>query len=280
MRNITFDVKARIQIPIAEHPDIQSLYIFNMYRAGSSVTEAVAQSLAFGSRHTEFNPVQKLDAAGVGLIDHMDYGRHSVYIDANTLSLDMLGSLGGYLYYGFREIPRAYAERFIYTAASVIIARDPRDIAISQYSAVRKHVISGASGIDILRLREVTSETDIDEFLLSEGTIAFIKRITNCYAPLLKRGCVLLRYEEFMKLEYYDIEMFLTSVTTALGSYIQLQMPLAKVFHNLQQRIQNSKALKGHATGGMINLYRSLSPETLIKLNKALEPELKLFGYL
>ena len=280
MLNITFDVKARLQLPKAANPDLQSLYIFNIYRAGSSITEAIAQSLALGSLHTEFNLVQKLDAAGVGLVDHLDYSRHSVYIDAASLTLDALGSMGGYLYYGFREIPLPYAERFIYNAASVIIVRDPRDIAISQYNAVKKHVISGASGTDIARLRELTKTTGLDEFLLSEGTLAFIKRIMNCYAPLIKRGCKVLRYEEFMASGQFDSGGLLKAVAGSIGDYIQLQKSISDILANLERRIQNSDDLKGHATGGKIHLYRSLSPDISKKLESALKSELLLFGYL
>lgn len=280
LRHIEFDSKVRILGPQASNPTLQSVYLFNMYRAGSSVTEAVAESLAWGGSHTPWNIVRELDNIGVNLIDPQDYSRNASYIAADRVSIDEFTRQGGYLYYGFREIPREFAERFIYTAASVIVARDPRDIGISQYSAVKKHVISGASGEDIKRLREQTGSVELEEFLLSPSTLSFLRRITQCYEPLIKRGCKLLRYEEFMTPDGFNLQDFANAVSQSLEPYLSVDRPFPAVLKNLDQRVSNSKGLKGHATGGKIRLWKSLTPNALSAINDALGPELRLFGYL
>jgi hypothetical protein len=194
LRHFEFETRVRLLGPSPQDHTLQSVYLFNMYRAGSSVTEAVAESLAWGGEHVAWNIVRDLDAMGIGMVDPKDFSRSSAFISSKGLSFDEITRCGGYLYYGFREIPKEFALRFVYTAASVIVARDPRDIAISQFAAVKKHVVSGASGQDILRLRELTAEQQLEEFLVSDSTLSFLRRITDCYEPLLKRNCRLLRY--------------------------------------------------------------------------------------
>lgn len=287
MNKITSDVavhlelnaKIRILGPKPKHSNLQNLYIFNMYRAGSSITEVVAETLAWGSTHTHWNIVKSLDDASVGLIDHQDYTRHSVFVDDGGLSLDRIGQMGGYLYYGFREIPYEFAKRFVFTAASVIIARDPRDIGISQFSAVKRHIISGASGPNIVRLRAMVENMDLDAFLLSEGTLMFLRRITQCYAPLLRRGCPLLRYEDSVSQNGFDKSKYIVAIADSLSPYLQLRMPMTRLLDILQERVAVNRALAGHETGGKINMYRSLSEKTLAKLSDALLPQLKLYGY-
>lgn len=280
MHQITFDVKARLQMPVAEAPDLQSIYVFNMYRAGSSMTEAVAIALAESSDYTPYNAVQALNAVGIGLIDHQDYNRPSVFIDDAAPTLDQLGTFGGYLYFGFREIPHGYGERFRFPDASVIVVRDIRDIGISQYAAVAKHAVAGASGEDILRLREMTASQDLEQFLLSEGTIAFLRRISSCYRPLIHHGSTVLRYEEFMTPGGFDTGRFLDAVAEALAPYLQLRVSREQTMEILQARMANSKALKGHATGGRINLHLDLPKPVHTALTNALAPELDLLGYL
>lgn len=280
VRHIEFDAKVRIMGPLATHPNLQSVYVFNMYRAGSSVTEAVAEALAFGGNHVPWNIVRDLDGSGVGLIDHQDYSRSSVFINSSHLSLDAITQEGGYLFYGFREIPREFADRFIFTGASVLVARDLRDIGISQYAAVRKHVVAGASGGDIERLRLETAKVNLDAFLLSANTLNFLRRIARCYEPLLRRGCKLLRYEEFVTGQDFDLRGFTQAISDALSPYLSTERKMQDILANLKLRVENSPELKGHATGGKVRLYQDLPDDTLQALNAALEPELRLLGYI
>lgn len=279
LRHIEFEARVRILGPQAHKPNLQSVYVFNMYRAGSSVTEAVAEALAWGSSHTPWNIVRELDRVGVHLIDPQDYSRSASFIASDRTCLDEMTNQGGYLFYGFREIPQSFAERFTYIAASVIVSRDPRDIGISQYAAIKRHAISGASGENIKKLREQTSAVELDEFLLSDGTLAFLRRITRCYEPLLKRGCTLLRYEEFMTFDGFDLAAYTAAVSEAIGRYLSTDRRMPDILRNLDQRIANSKGLQGHASGGQIKLWQGLSPATIKALTKALEPELRFLGY-
>ena len=274
---VTLPTQTRILFPQATHPDLQSLYIFNMYRAGSSVTEAVGETLGAASRHTSFNLVNTLSHAGVGLIDHQDHSRASVHIAPGALNV--LGDFGGYILNGFREIPQDYAETFAFPGAAVIVVRDPRDILYSQYSAVKKHAVGGSYAGDIKALRETTEQQSLQEFMLSDVSLAFIRRICRCYWPLVEKGVPVIQYESFVQPAGFDAEGLMFTIAGHFGSLIEFTVPRARAIDNLQKRIANSKSLSGHATGGRTRMYRDL-PETLQRdLAKALSRELAVFGY-
>lgn len=274
---VTLPTQTRLLFPQATNPDLQSLYIFNMYRAGSSVTEAVGETLGAASRHTSFNLVNALSAAGVGLIDHQDHTRTSVHVEPRAL--DVLGNFGGYILNGFREIPQDYGDAFAFPGAAVIVVRDPRDILYSQYNAVKKHAVGGAYADDIMALRETTSQQSMEEFMLSDDSRAFIRRICRCYWPLIHKGVPVIQYETFVKDTGFDAEGLMFAIADHFGPLIEFTVSRERATGNLQQRIANSKSLSGHQTGGRTRMYRDLPADLQQKLAEALAPELDMFGY-
>lgn len=274
---MTLPTQTRILFPQPTNPDLQSLYIFNMYRAGSSVTEAVGETLGAASRHTSFNLVNALSNAGVGLIDHQDHSRASVHIEPGAL--DVLGTLGGYILNGFREIPQAYAETFAFPGAAVIVVRDPRDIIYSQYNAVKKHMVGGAYAGDITALREQTAQQSVAEFVLSDDSLAFIRRICRCYWPLIHKGVPVIQYETFVKDTGFDAEGLMFTIADHFGPLIEFTVSRERAIDNLRKRIANSKSLSGHQTGGRTQMYRDLPEPLQASLAEALAPELEMFGY-
>lgn len=274
---VTLPAQTRLMFPQATNPDLQSLYIFNMYRAGSSVTEAVGETLGAASRHTSFNPVNALSAAGVGLIDHQDHRRASVHVEPRAL--DVLGNFGGYILSGFREIPQEFGDAFAFPGAAVIVVRDPRDILYSQYNAVKKHAVSGAHAHDIMALRETTSQQSIEEFMLSDDSLAFIRRICRCYWPLIHKGVPVIQYETFVRDSGFDAEGLMFTIAGHFGPLIAFTVSRERAVDNLKQRIANSKSLRGHQTGARTRMYRDLPGGLQQTLADALSPELAMFGY-
>ncbi|WP_106207892.1 hypothetical protein [Aliiruegeria haliotis] len=276
--HMEFEVKTRLLLP-RSRIHVQSLYIFNMYRAGSSLMEAIVESIAAVTPFTAYNIVRALDDAGVSLIDPVDYSRNTLFLDDAFHALDRIADLGGYIYYGFREVPHGYATRFDHVAAAVLLVRDPRDVLISQYSAVAKHVVSGAAGADIMKLREKTENMQREEFITSDESIAFARRIVNCYRPMIEKGMAVLRYEDFFEGSEFQRHRLVETVVDCLADYFPEPPDVEKIAANLEIRIENSKALRGHGTAGTHGMHRSLSRDCQEALVQHLRPELELLNY-
>ncbi|MEO0342680.1 MAG: hypothetical protein AAF198_04510 [Pseudomonadota bacterium] len=280
MHQIYMQTRVRFQIEQATAPEMQSAYIFNMYRAGSSVTEAVAETLSKFSPLVPLNITRLLDQIGVEVIDHMDFRRTSVFLSASENPLVQLGEYGGFLHYGYREVPPAFSESFQFIGASVIIVRDLRDIGLSQYRAVNKHITTGSSGKNIKQMRQDRSDQDLESFLLSPELLEFLKRISNCYRPMIQKGVKLLKYEDFFENGKFNTNDFFTNIAYALADYVPLEGQTNDIIADLDARINNSRSLKDHATSGKINLYKELDTSVQMEMTAALENELKMLGYL
>lgn len=280
MHAVTFDAKVRIPFPDVKNPDSQSVYIFNMYRAASTATTAVIRALADCTDLVQFNVADVLNEVGVALVDHSDFTRPSLFVAEEAGNLAQLGQFGGYIYSGFREIPVGYARQFIFHAASVLVVRDLRDIAISQYKIVKRHRISGAAGGNIKKLREITEQQTLDEFMVSADTIRFLKRLANCYRPVIRKGTKVLRFENYISDGAFDTGRYALDLANAMSAYIKLNTSEAEYVRRVKEQISDDRSLKGHSTGGKIGLHRQLRPETQEKLARVLNPELALLGYI
>jgi len=272
--------KGRILVPASDSPTRQSFHMFGMYRSGSSVLEIVSQALAKAAGLTPFNVAQAIDQAGLSIIDPRDYSRSQIYIDAVGSSLDNLCAHGGYIYYGFREIPIEYGKRFVFLQASTLLVRDPRDILISQFRSVNHHTTDGASGENIKILRKVVSQKSLEEFVLSRQSIQFAKRICDCYERMISRGVKVLNFEEFFgSPKKPGIHGICNRLIDSFPSYLPISVSRDQIRAHIDSLISNSKSLKGHSTGGRIGLYRELSEVTQKKLTVRLEKQLFMLGY-
>ncbi|MEL7097822.1 MAG: hypothetical protein AAGM84_03230 [Pseudomonadota bacterium] len=275
---IEFDARVRLRVKRpAEHK--QSLYFFNLYRAGSSVMEAVAEAIASVAGFAPLNIVQALDRNGVLLSDAQDYSRESVYLSGVEDLMDQMKAVPGCLHYGFREVPPGFSDAFDFIAAAVLLVRDPRDILYSQYSAVARHTTEGASGADIVKLRDLTAEITREAFVLDPHSIAFAQRIVECYRPMVEKGIRVLRYEDLFTDEGFSSDLLLRTVTEHLAPFLPDDFDPDAALAQLTLRIANSKALQGHATGGTYGMFRKLDAATTEQLNAALAPQLALLGY-
>ena len=277
--HLEFDLTLRYRVPEAKNKSLQNLYFFNLYRSGSSMVEAVAAALAQFAGRTPLNLSRDLYQLGVEYFDTQNYGQSSIYL-SDAAQLEKLTQFGGYLLYGFREIPIGFSEVFKHIGASILIVRDPRDIGISQYYAVAKHATNNRVVTEqILALRKQTSEQSLEEFILKDETIAFLNRIVQCYRPIIQRGTPVVAYEDMYLDGNFNLGLLCETVFDALGKYLPDDFSMDRFQENIQKRIENSEALKGHKTGGSIYNYTKLDPGVLSEYSDRLRDSLDLLGY-
>ena len=198
---------------------------------------------------------------GVEYFDSGNLDASSVHL-AEAEQLMKLTRIGGYLYYGFREVPPDFAAAFRHIGASVLIVRDPRDIGISQYQAVAGHATDNRIlATQIEALREQAEGMEMGAFLLRDDNIAFLRRIAMNYRSMIQRGINVLRYEDMFLDGHLNLRLLAETLVEHLQRYLPDDFDFEAFFENVQKRIENSKALKGHATGGSIYNYMTLDPD-------------------
>ena len=278
--HLTFDARLRIPFPEPTRIDQQSLYVFNLYRAGSSVVEAAAEALAIGLQRTANNVTRALYDAGTEMFDVHAYGKPSLFLADEGASLLRLCDIGGYLNYGFREVPNGFAADFAHIGASVLIVRDPRDIGISHYAAVAKHDdTNGVYGDHIRNARALAASTELGGYLLSDELLTFLRRIALCYRPLIEKGTVVVHYEDLFVDGRFDIAALCDTLYMQFETYNDTSFTLDAFVANTRDRIANSKVLRGHATEGRIGLHLDLDDDLHGAYSAALQDALDLLGY-
>ncbi|MEO8241409.1 MAG: hypothetical protein ABI832_03805 [bacterium] len=278
--NLTFDTTVRIPFPQPKNLRLQSLYFFNMYRAGSSVLEAAAEAFALVTNRTLNNVTMRIYDAKIEFIDPKDYNKSSVFLADEGAPLLKICEIGGYLNYGFREVPIGFARGFSHIGASMLIVRDPRDIGISHYSAVMKHDDKNSVYGDHVRsARDLVGRKSLEEYLLSDELISFLNRISQCYGPMIARGMPVIQYEQLYLDDAFSVELMCRSIFDTFHSYDDGSWNFAAFEANTRLRIANSAGLKGHGTGGTIAMYRSLPPKVLDAYSNRLRDSLDLLGY-
>jgi hypothetical protein len=277
--HIEFDLKLRYRMPEPRDRTLQNLYFFNLYRAGSSMVEAIGESLAQFSGRTPHNLSRELYGLGVEYFDSQNLDGSSVHL-AEGEQLSKLTRIGGYLYYGFREVPRDFAEAFRHIGASILIVRDPRDIGISQYKAVAGHATDNRIlATQIESLREQAESMDMGEFLLRDDNIAFLRRIVMSYQPMIQKRINVLHYEDMYIDGNLNLRLLCETIVEHMERFLPDSFDFEKFFDNVQRRIENSKALKGHATGGSIYNYTKLDPGLLDDYTAKLRDAIDLLEY-
>jgi len=279
--NLHLEAKFRLRLPQPKNLGLQSLYIFNLYRAGSSVVEAAAESLAKMSGRTENNVTKALYEAGVEYFDTKDFSKSAVYLADDGVSLLRLCDIGGYVNYGFREVPIGFGQGFSHFAAALLIVRDIRDIGISQYNSVAGHVEDDrVYGDQIRRLRVQTSKMSVEEFILRDDTIAFLNRIAMSYRPMIQRGINMVQYEDLYLDGHFNTEMLCERIYSHFSSFDDGTWDFDGYVDNTIQRIKNSPFLQGHSTGGKIRVYETLPDKVKAAYTEKLKEALQLLHYL
>lgn len=280
MEHYSVDLPAtlRLLLPKPADPTRQSVYIFGMYRSGSSVLEAVSAVMAQMSGLKMINVGRQINMNHMEIQDISAYDRDNAFLLESAL--DNLCGKGGHLYCGFREIPKSFGDNFSYNAASILLVRDPRDVLMSQYKAVQQHVIENASGEHIKKLRERTSRMSVEEYVTSKGVVDFAKRITNCYANPIRNGTRVFRFEEYAtRSDGFNLNGLIGDIHGAIRGYLNIPAPLEEIQKRVATVVADSSHLKGHGTGMKTKAFKTLSDSAQETLWEKLKSELELLGY-
>lgn len=277
---IEIPTTTRLVLPEAQNSHLQNLYVFNMYRSASSMTVGMASSLARLSGRVGYPLMNVLAQLGVSIVDPGTTDKPSMFV-TDGAAMRKLSDFGGYMFFGFREVPVGFSEVFDHVQAAVVAVRDPRDIGISQYYAVQKHVVfDNPMGDHITDLREQTSQQSLEEFILSDGTINFLTRICMCYAPMIHRGVRVIRYEDATEDgEHFSHVPYARAFWEALQPQLATDVPFEKFLRVFEKRLSESDHLKGHAVSGKLRTYRQLPPDVLRAYSERLSAPLQLLGY-
>ncbi|MEH6645927.1 hypothetical protein [Sulfitobacter sp.] len=277
--NLDFDLTMRLRLPLAPNPDRQSLYFFNLYRSGSSLTEAIAENFARSVGLMPYNLSQALYDMGVEYFDSQNYNHSSVHL-AHALQLQKLSLLGGYLFYGFREIPADWAAGFGPTDTSVLVVRDLRDIGISQYYAAAGHATDNkVLANHITALRASIADAALEEFVLRRDTLHFLNRIGGCYQPMVQSGMPVIQYEDMYVDGALSLRRMCEHITTPLAPHVPDDWSFEDFLSRTERAVAASGRLKNHKTGGTIRNYEKLPADVLEAYTDKLRPNLELLGY-
>jgi hypothetical protein len=278
--HLTFDTRLRLPFPQPRNLALQSLYVFNLYRAGSSVVEAAAESLALISGRTANNLTRTFYSSGTELIDSQIYGRPLSYLADEGASLLRICEVGGWLNYGFREVPPGFAAGFSHVGAAVLIVRDPRDIGISHYHALARHDDTNqVYGEHVRQARAAAADKDLAEYLLSDELIGFLVRICESYRPIIARGVSVVQYEQLFLDGQFDVGLLCNALFDVFAAFRDARWRDDAFLANTRARIANSKSLQGHATAGTVAMYMDLPPQLRAAYSARLKSQLDLFGY-
>lgn len=276
---LRFDTTLRLRLPPTKWPDRQNLYVFNLYRSASSLVVEITRALGEMIGRQTVDVTHLFYSSGTALFDTGLSGNHLTYL-TDASQLNQFGNFGGYLLSGFREVPLAYAESFGFHQAAMLIVRDPRDIGISQYHAVRKHDDRNpVSGAHILRLRQEVANESLEEFLLKDQTINFLNRIVLGYRPMIERGMPVVLYEDMFEEGAFDLQRLCASFVDHFEAYLPPDFDFGKFLALVQRRIANNKNLAQHGTGGTIYNYQALPGDVLDRYTDRLSEALAILGY-
>lgn len=279
--NLLLQSEFRLRLPQPTNLSLQSFYIFNLYRAGSSVVTAVAESLARVAGRVENDVSRAFYDVGVEFFDAQDFSKSSVFLAQNGAPLLRLCEIGGYVHHGFREVPKGFAEGFTHLAAAILVVRDPRDIGISQYNAVANHVDSNRIvGDQIRRLREQIASMTLEQFLLSEDTLGFLNRIGTCYEAMIRKGMTVVQYEDLFLGGHFSTELLCERIYGHFQPYDDGSWSYDAFVEETNARIRQSPYLQGHATGGQIRMSEALPSEVKAAYTAELKDALQLLNYL
>ena len=186
-----------------------------------------------------------------------------------------LFSRNGYIFSGFRclKVP----PDLLLGRKTVLLVRDPRDMFVSYYfSAKFGHSVppEGTVKRNLLELRAVSHQLDINEFVLSEYTTPIVVTL-RAYMNLLESSWKLYRYEDvvFNKSDWLqDIAAYL-HIDLAKKTLCEIAR---SVDHFPSQENPNAH-IRQVAPG---NHRKHLSRSTIAKLTESLSDVLYRFGYL
>lgn len=274
------ETKLRLNVADARELDKQSIFVFGLYRSGSSVIGVAAKEFAKSNNLVPVDVFQNLYESGVSPVDPTAEPRAPIHLADQGRGLAQLCDLPGYVFHGFREVPIGFAEAFSDPGRAIIFVRDPRDIGISHYFYSSKHTTRNRIiGKSILNLRNITSNRNLEEFLIEDYNIEFLNRICLSYKNLINLGVKVVKYEDLFVDDKFNNSKLLKILCRHFSDKCNSNFSIEQLEKNLESSIKRSVRLKSHKTSGSIELFKSLSSEKMSLYTKKLSDCLYLLGY-
>lgn len=241
--------------------DFDSFYVFAMHKSGSTLLNNMLEEVLtfIGIPHIAISEV----AFKAGLPEN------------DILNPEDFIFEKGYCYRGYRSFP-GYLCRFdLSEKKKVLLIRDPRDMAVSNYfSYAQSHSLpeSGPAREELLASRAAAKSTDINDFCMTDIK-TFIDEFEG-YEHLLNSGTVVYRYEDVI----FRKEAWLNDMLSYFGIVADpaLVADVAKQNDVIPQAERPEQHIRQVFPG---NFRKHLNDNTIRTLNARLEPILEKFGY-
>lgn len=266
----TFSARGIITLPAARSPTRQSVFLFNMPQMPRATVSSVAHTMA---RSAGLTPV---DIGGIFSrlkISFDDRERHNgteLYLSGDDRTLDDICAHGGYLYFGFDELPMGFSQRFIYVDAAALLTRDPRDVIVAQYQADQSKAKS----------HDHPAALPLDEYVLNDRVVSRIRHVCDSYLAPIRNGLRLVQFEPCLRPNRnLDIVEMAEKLAKKLPQYLHNPQRKERRKDILEETIRRRPSVTTITEHYAHGLYESLQPETQTKLNEILEMQLLYLGY-
>ena len=266
----TFSVRGVITLPAARNPTRQSVFLFNMAQMPRTTISSVANTLARSAGLTPVDIGGVFSRLKISFDDRERHNATELYLDGEDRTLDNICAHGGYLYYGFEELPMAFSQRFVYVDAAVLLTRDPRDIAVARYQTAE----------EAARARDKTLDVSVDDYVMSDEALSRVRHACDSYLTPIRHGLHLVQFEPSLRPNHrLDIAAMTEKLVKKLPKY--LQNPQRKerrqgILDDVMRKRPTAATVSSHYGHG---LHQMLQPETQEALSKALEMQLLYLGY-
>jgi len=255
-----------LTLPDPGKQDLKSAFILGLPKAGSTLLNRIMQPLC-----------EEAGLAAYGL--HHELRRLGIPPAKAPANVAELFLPTGYVYLGFRSFPYHFAIPGFASGRTILLVRDPRDMVVSLYfSLAHSHTKPGQAASDSLlktfnERRQQAQEQDIDSFVLSKT-----RAVQNYFASIernldgIDHKCW--RYEDII----FDKERW----TNEMLDYLELSVP-QKMVRTIVARNDikpSTEASTEHIRKVTPGDHKDkLNSGTIEKLNQALAPILRRYGY-
>lgn len=269
MPGITITVNGnpiRVDLPEPGDPDIRSVFLIGMPKAGSTLLNRIMRPLSKGAGLTPFSLHNTLWSMGV---------------DPHALDADIapLFRPYGYTYLGFRGWAAGHPVPDCASGRTVFLMRDPRDMVTSQYfSEAFSHEPPGAEAdpelLETFKARRAALQArPIDDYVLEMAPV-LRTRHDEAVARLASVEYRIWRYEDiiFDKLRWVH-EML---------DYLGLEVPQDQIRREVdgQDIRPRTEAVDQHVRKVTPGDHRAkLRPDTIAALNEVFAGILDIYGY-
>ena len=258
--------KTIFTLPRTKAPDMRSVYVFSLPKAGSVLLDNIMRGLSEQVGVTYVSLMGEFFKLGLAEQD-VPSATSKVFAD------------NGYCFGGFRAYPKTFEIPNLATRKSIFLLRDPRDMLVSHYFSMRSsHPDPGkilTTSRQSLPRRDKALVMGVDEYALDLASY-YVRQLSR-YIDVFEthRGnFTVFRYEDVI----FEKRAWVADICKALDWDVSERASNRIADQNdVVPRSENQAKHIRQVTPG--DGVRKLQPETLEKLNALFETQLAYFGY-